>query len=315
MVADDHQGEGIATLDARTPRGDRPIERHRALHRRGARGQPGDARRVRQGRLAAPATIRVRRRRSRLGTRHDRGVPRQRRAPRTTRRLASGRPHPAPPRHRRDRRVAPRRLGRRGALAPRGVERHGAEVRRQPVATRATIPTSGTRRSTNSPTRCRSRSSPCRPSSSMPPSTPASASACGARSWSPRSTEPTSTSRPWSCGRDATGCGSSGPSSMGIASPRPESLLQAALVDVALPAGQRRHLDAVRVARQFGAPPGPRPPARSLVVRVARRQGRHLGQRSAAVLGGGRQHLGRRDVHRVVRQSRASSPASPAGCR
>jgi acyl-CoA synthetase (NDP forming) len=47
-----------------------------------------------------------------------------------------------------------------------------------------------------------------------------------------------------------------GPGSMGIASPRPDTFLQAALVDVRLPAGWRRGVDAVRHARQLAAAAG-----------------------------------------------------------
>ena len=206
-------------------------------------------------------------------------------------------------------------FGRRRALAPRGVERDRAEVRGEPVSTRATTRTSGTRRSTTFPTRSRWRSSPCPPSSSTPRSTPASASGCAAPSWSPSSTEPTSTSRRMVVRARRNGLRIIGPSSMGIASPRPESLLQAALVDVTLPAGQRGDLDAVGLARQLGAASGPRPRARPVLVRVARRQGRHLGQRPPAVLGGGREHHGRRRCTPSRSATRASSPGSLDGCR
>ncbi len=105
MVADRPPGRGHRHAAARTPCGDRPLERHRALHRRGARRQPGHARRVRQGRMAATAAVRFRCGRPRLGPRHDRRVPRQRRTPRATRRLASRREHPDPSHHCRDRSI------------------------------------------------------------------------------------------------------------------------------------------------------------------------------------------------------------------
>ena len=55
--------------------------------------------------------------------------------------------------------------------------------------------------------------------------------------------------------------------------------------------------------------------ARPVVVRVARRQARRVGQRPAAVLGGRRDDAGDRHVHRVRSATRASSPASPGASR
>ena len=80
-------GQGHRHAAARAPRGDRPLQRHRPLHRRGARRQPADARRVQPRRLAGRAPLRERRRRPRLPARRHRGVPRLGRAARAARRL------------------------------------------------------------------------------------------------------------------------------------------------------------------------------------------------------------------------------------
>ena len=103
-----------------------------------------------------------------------------------------------------------------------------------------------------------------------------------------------------------------GPSSMGVASARPDALAAGRPRPRHAAGRSRRDLDAIRVARQLAAPSRPRPRSRHLLVRLTRRQGRRLGQRPAAVLGGGRQHPSGGDVHRVVRQPAQVRPDRPA---
>ena len=121
--------------------------------------------------------------------------------------------------------------------------------------------------------------------------------------------------RRWSVRARRNGLRIIGPSSMGVASPRPD-VVAAGRPRPGHAAGRsRRDLDAIRVARQLAAAPRPRPRSRHLLVRLTRRQGRRLGQRPPAVLGGGHEHPRGGDVHRVVRQPaqvRADRPASLA---
>ena len=81
----------------------------------------------------------------------------------------------------------------------------------------------------------------------------------------------------------------------------------------AAPARTRRVRLAERRARARGRRAGARARARTLVVRVARQQGRRLVQRSARVLGGRRCDLGRRAVPRELRQPAAIRENRPAG--
>ena len=113
--------QGHRHAAARAPGGDRPSQRHRALHGRGAGRQPPDAGRVQPRRLAGRTALRERRRRPRLLARRDRGVPRLGRAPRAAGRLPGHGPPAAAPDDRRRRGQRPPGLGRRGAVAARHV--------------------------------------------------------------------------------------------------------------------------------------------------------------------------------------------------
>ena len=104
-----------------------------------------------------------------------------------------------------------------------------------------------------------------------------------------------------------------GPGSMGVAASRAEIGLQASLVPVTLPPG------AIAISLQSGslgasaAAPGRSARHRSVVVRLPRRQERHLRQRPPAVLGGRRDDPSDRDVHRVLRQPAQVRPHRPPG--
>ena len=156
-------GQGHRHAPARAPRGDRPGQRHRPLHGRGARRQPPDARRVQPRRVARRAALRERRRRPRLLARRDRGVPRLRRAPRAARRLAGRRPAAAAAHDRRRRGQRRAGLDRPGPVAPRHRGRQGRGVPGQPGPRRRSAAGPLVRRGCRtSPPTSTSPSSPCR---------------------------------------------------------------------------------------------------------------------------------------------------------
>ena len=309
-------GQGHRHAPARAPRGDRPRQRHRPLHGRGARRQPPDARRVQPRRVAGRAALRERRRRPRLLARRHRGVPRLRRAARAARRLAGrwpgsccpARSPSSAPATSRARSATPC-----GATSP--PPPTGAVFPVNPAPRRGRRPAlvaapAGRPRRRQPGRRRRARAGACRPSSRT-----ASRRACAAPSSSRRSRAPTSTSTPLVARARSFGVRLIGPGSMGVASPR-ESVGVRGAARAGRPAARRRgDLAAVRVARRVACCAWPT--TCTWACRGSSRSATRATCRATTCCSSGRTTRRRGSSPCTPSRSatRASSPASPGACR
>ena len=325
MVDDAHHGKGIATLllehlaAIATSNG---IERFTAEVL--ADNRPMLAVFARAG-WPLRAHVRQRRHRGRLPDRRDPRVPRLARRARAARRQPGDGAAAAPALDRRRRGVGPPRHGRFaccGATSPAPPTCRCTRSTRTARPSAASIvmawsgPTRSGRPSPRSPTTCGWRSSPC-----PPPRSTATLDDCiaahvrgavivtaGRRRGQPGRRR----RRRWSPSARRHGVRIIGPSSMGVATSHREIGLEAALVPVELSPGSDRHLDAVGLARRLAAAARPAPRHGPVVVRVARRPLRRVGQRPAAVLGRRRLDQRHRHVQRDARQHPALRSHRPA---